>query len=90
MGPCQRYPLLMEAARLLEGGRRLAQQDGITREAKNKIHPAVRGDHVHDLGRSKMTVAADQDGPPAANGGKFTVRLLDSRSPSLCLIPSPR
>jgi hypothetical protein len=28
-------------------------------------------------------VEYEQNGPPAANAGKFTVRLLDSRSPSL-------
>ena len=42
-------------------GRGLAEQDGIASEAKDKIGPAVGGDHVDDLRGGKMTVAADQD-----------------------------
>ena len=61
MGLGQRHPLMVEAPRLLDGGRGLAEQDGIAREAKDKIRPAVGGDHIDDLRGSKMTIAADQN-----------------------------
>ena len=61
MGVGQRDPLVMETPGLLDGGRGLAEQDGIAREAKDKIGPAVGGDHVEDLGGGKMTIAADQN-----------------------------
>ena len=61
MGLGQRHPLGMETPRLLDGGRGLAEQDGIASEAKDKIRPAVGGDHVDDLGGGKMTSAADQN-----------------------------
>jgi hypothetical protein len=40
MGLGQRYPLLVETTGLFDGGRSLAQQDGIASEAKDKIRPA--------------------------------------------------
>ena len=60
MGLGERHPLVVETPRLLEGGRGLAEQDGIAREAKDKIRPAVGGDHIDDLRGGKMTIAADQ------------------------------
>ena len=61
VGVCQGDPLLMETTGRLHGGSGLAEQDGITSEAKDKIGPAVGGDHVDDLGGGKMTIAADQN-----------------------------
>ena len=69
MGLGQRDPLVMETPRLLQGGRGLAQQDGIASEAKDKIRPAVGGDYVDDLRGGKMTIATDQNmrvGPVAS------------------------
>ena len=61
MGVSQGDPVVMETARLLEGGRSLTEQDRIAREAKDKIGPAVGGDHVDHLRSRKMTIAADQN-----------------------------
>ena len=61
MGPGQGHPLVMEMTRGLDGGSTLAEQDGVASKAKDKIRPAVGGDHVDDLGSSKMTIAADQN-----------------------------
>jgi len=61
MGLGQRHPLVVETPRLLEGGRGLAEQDGIAREPKDKIRPAGGGDHIDDLRGGTMTIAADQD-----------------------------
>src|SRR5262249_38843716 len=58
MGVSQGDPVAMEPPRLLERGGGLPEQDGIAREAKNKIRPAVGGDHLDDLWSSKMTIAA--------------------------------
>src|SRR5262249_23700581 len=60
MGLGQGDPVAMESPRLLERGGGLPEQDGIAREAKNKIRPTVGGDHIDDLGSRKMTIAADQ------------------------------
>jgi hypothetical protein len=51
----------METPCLPNKGSGLAEQDGMTSEAKDKIRPAVESDHVDDLGGSKMTIAADQN-----------------------------
>jgi hypothetical protein len=51
----------METPRFLEGGRSLAEPDSLACEAKDKVRPAVGGDHVDHLRRRKMTIAADQD-----------------------------
>ena len=59
MSPGQSDPLVMEMTRGLDGGRRLAEQDGVACETKDKIRPAVGGDHGDDLGSSKMTIPAD-------------------------------
>ena len=59
MSPGQGDSLVVEMTRGLDGGRCLAEQDGVAREAKDKICPAVGGDHVDDLGSRKMTIAAD-------------------------------
>ena len=61
MGVGQGDALVMETPRFLAGGNGLAEQDGIAREAKDKIRPAVGGDHIEDLRSGKMTIAADQD-----------------------------
>jgi len=61
MGLGQRDPLVLEPPRLLEGGRSLAQQDGIAREAKEKIRPAPMRDPLHHLWRGKMPIATDQE-----------------------------
>ncbi len=61
MSPGQGDPLVMELTGGLDGGRSLAEQDGVAREAKDKIRPAVGGDYIDDLGSSKMTIAADQN-----------------------------
>ena len=61
MGLGERHALAVETPRLLEGGRGLAEQDGIAREAKDKIRPAVGGDDVDDLRGGKMTIAANQN-----------------------------
>jgi hypothetical protein len=61
MGVGQGDPVVMETPRLLERGRSLTEQDGIAREAKNKIRSAVGGDHVNDFRGGKMTIAADQN-----------------------------
>ena len=66
-------PLVMETPRLLDGRRGVAEQDGIASETKDKIRPAVGGDHVDDLGGGKMTIAADQNmgiGPVAPQIGQ--------------------
>ena len=60
MGVGQGDPVVMETPGLLERGRGLTEQDGIARETKNKIRPAVGGEHSDDLGSRKMTIAADQ------------------------------
>lgn len=61
MGLGQRRPLVMEPPGRLNGGRGLAEQNGIARKAKDKIRPAVGGDHFDALWGSKMTIAADQN-----------------------------
>ena len=69
MGLSQGNPSVIEPPRLLEGGCGLPEQDGIARKAKDKIRPAVGGDHVHDLRGGKMTITADQNmgmGPVAS------------------------
>lgn len=60
MGRGQCDPVAMETPRLLERGCGLTEPDGIAREAKNTIRPAVGGDHSHDLRGHTMTLAADQ------------------------------
>jgi len=57
----ERAPLVMEAPRRLDSRSRLAEQDGIAGEAKDKIHCTVGGNHVDDLRRGKMTIATNQD-----------------------------
>src|SRR5215831_14823680 len=61
MSPGQGDPLVMEMTRGLDGGRSVAEQDGVARETKDTIRPAVGSDHVDALGSSKMTIAADQN-----------------------------
>ena len=61
VGVGQGDPLLMETTGRRQSGSGLAEQDGIAREAKDKIGPAVGGDHIDDLGGGKMTIAADQN-----------------------------
>jgi hypothetical protein len=61
MGLSQRHPLVMELPCRLDGGSSVAEQNGIASEAKDKIRPAVGGDHIDDPGGSKMTIAADQN-----------------------------
>ena len=53
-------PLVMETPRLLERRPGLTEQDGIARKAKDKIRPAVGGDHIDNLRGGKMTSAAAQ------------------------------
>ena len=60
MGAGQGDPLLMETTGRLPGGSGLAEQDGIARQAKDKIGPAVGGDHIDDRGGGTMTMPADQ------------------------------
>src|SRR5215468_2398467 len=55
MSPGQGDPLVMEMTRGLDGGRSVAEQDGVARETKDTIRPAVGSDHVDALGSSKMT-----------------------------------
>ena len=43
MGLCLGGPLLIEPARLLHDGGRLTEQDGIARQAEDKIDPAAMG-----------------------------------------------
>jgi hypothetical protein len=64
----QGAPVVLEPPRLLECGRSLTEQDGIAREAKDTICPAVGGDHIHDFRGRTMTSAADQNvgGGPVA------------------------
>jgi hypothetical protein len=57
----QGYPLVMETTRRLHGRSPLAEQDGVTGEAKDEIGPAIGRDDIDDLGGSKMTIAADED-----------------------------
>ena len=59
MGQCD--PAAMEPPCLLERGRGLTEQDGIAREAKDTIRPAVGGEPINDLRGSKITIAADQN-----------------------------
>lgn len=54
-------PLVMETPCLLERRRRLTEQDGIARKAKDKIRPALGGDHIDNLRGGTMTIAADQN-----------------------------
>ena len=73
MGPGERDPLVRERPRLLEGGRSVAEQDGMARKAKDTIGPAVGGDDVDDFGGGTMTIAADEDvgmGPVAPQIGQ--------------------
>src|SRR5262245_9475031 len=70
---CLSGPLLVEPARLLHDGGRLAEQDGITSQAEDKISPAPMCDHFDDLGSGEMTIPADQDmglGPVAPQIGQ--------------------
>jgi hypothetical protein len=60
MGPGARAPLVLEMPRLLEGGRSLAEQDGLASKAKDTIGPAGGGEHVDDCGGGNMTIAADE------------------------------
>jgi hypothetical protein len=61
MSPGHGAPLVMEMTRGLDGGRRLAEQDGGARETQDKIRPAVGSAYVDALGRSKMPSAAAQN-----------------------------
>jgi len=58
MGVRQGDSVAMETPRLLERGCGLPE-DGIAGEAKDKICPAVGGDHLQDFQGSKMTIATD-------------------------------
>ncbi len=89
MGTDHGDPLVMEMTRGLEGGSALAEPDGVPREPKDTIGPAVGGDHVDDLGGGKMSIAADQTmrvGPvapelgqqPDQNHGIFGPRRADA------------
>jgi len=60
-GVGQGAPVVMETPRLLERRRGLTEQAGVAREAKNKIRPAVGGDHSDDLRGGTMTVPADEE-----------------------------
>jgi hypothetical protein len=60
LGLGQGDPLARESSRLLEGGRGVAPQDRIAREAQDKSRPAVGSDHGAALGRGKMTLTAHQ------------------------------
>jgi hypothetical protein len=57
----QSDPVLMQTPRLLERGRSLTEQDGMAREAKTTLCPAVGGAHSDALRGSTMTIAADQN-----------------------------
>ncbi len=57
-------PLLVESARLLHDGSRLAEHDRITSQAEDEIGQAPMGDHFDDFRGGEMTVPADQDMGP--------------------------
>jgi len=61
MRPGQRDPLVRETPRRLEGGRGLAEEDGIASEAKDHIGPAAMREHLDALWRGTMTLAPHQD-----------------------------
>ena len=48
-------PLLVEPARLLHDGRSLPEQDGIARQAEDKIDPASMAQHLEHLGLETAT-----------------------------------
>ena len=61
MGLSPRHPLVRALPGGLDGGSRLAEQDGRAGEAKDASRPAVGGDDVDDLGGGHMTLATDED-----------------------------
>ena len=60
MRPGPGDPLVMELTHGLDGGHRLAEQDGVAHEAKDTIRAAVGGAYIDDRGSRPMTIAADQ------------------------------
>jgi hypothetical protein len=62
-------PLLGEPPRFLQDRRSLTEQDGIARQAEDKINPSAMGQPLEPCGGGDMAVPTDEDmglwpGPP--------------------------